>query len=170
MTVLTSLPGRHETVALQGRRNWSPVSVEYSLNELARSRGFAANPTCRPRRHVTLDTFHPGVWGILIGSELRMHGVAGGTTELRRLHVFNRTIGDLGTDKDVGQRGEAEKPCQSPQRSSTIERWLSQSLVDTLPAYIDPNCDECQACKKNDRKNQKNYDPNIRIADVSPNL
>jgi hypothetical protein len=99
-----------------------------------------------------------------------MHGVAGGTTELRRLHVFNRTIGDLCTYKNVGQRGDAEEPSQALQRSSTIERGLSQSSADMPPAYIDPNWDEGQASKKNDRENQKDYDPDVRIIDVASNL
>src|SRR5215469_970060 len=99
-----------------------------------------------------------------------MHGVTGGTTELRRLHVFNGTVGDLGADKDVGQRGDGEKPCQSPQRGFTIECRLSQSSADTLPAYIDPNCDERQACKKNDRENEEDDDTDVRIIDVASNL
>ena len=99
-----------------------------------------------------------------------MHGVTGGTTELRRLHVFNGTVGDLGADKDVGQRGDTEEPSQALQCSSTIECGLSQSSADTPPAYIDSNWDECQAGEKNDRENQEDYDPDIRIIDVASNL
>ena len=96
--------------------------------------------------------------------------MAGGTTELRRLHVFNGTVGDLGADKDVGQRGDTEEPSQALQRSSTIERGLSQSSADMPPAYIDPNWDEGQTSKKNDRENQEDYDPDVRIIDVASNL
>src|SRR5215469_5112404 len=99
-----------------------------------------------------------------------MHSVAGRTTELRRLHVFNGTVGDLGADKDVRQRGDTEKPCQSLQGSSTIEHWLNQSSADTLPAYIHPNWDERQACKKNHRENEEDDDTDVRIIDVASNL
>ena len=44
-----------------------------------------------------------------------MHGVAGGTTELRRLHVFNGTVGNLGADRDVGQSCDTEEPSQAMQ-------------------------------------------------------
>jgi hypothetical protein len=99
-----------------------------------------------------------------------MHGVAGATTELRCLHVFDRTIGDLSTDNDIDQRGDTEKPSQPLKCSPTIECRLSQFPADTLPAYADPYRDECQACKKNDGENQEDYDPDVRIIDMTPDL
>ena len=57
--------------------------------------------------------------------------MAGGTTELRRFHVFDCTIGDLSADKNIRQRGDTKKPSQALQCGSTIERWLSQPLANT---------------------------------------
>src|SRR6516164_2849288 len=128
MAVLARFSSRHKTIALQSRRNRSGVSIQHGLNELAGSCGFTANPACCPRRHVTLDTFHSGVWRVLVYGEFRVHGVASSATELRRLHVLNGTIGDLCPDNDVHQRNNTEKPSQTVQRGAAIEPSFRQSL------------------------------------------
>jgi hypothetical protein len=99
-----------------------------------------------------------------------MHGVAGGATELRRLHVFDCAIGDLGADNNIYQRGDTEKPSQALKSRPTVELRLSQFPADTLLAQVDPNRDERQASKKNDRENEKNYDPDVRISDMTADL
>ena len=90
--------------------------------------------------------------------------------ELRRFHVLNGPICELGSDKRVQKNRDTEKPSQSSYSGLTIESRLSHSSADTLPAYVDPNGDKCQACKKNDRENQEDYDPDVRIIDVASNL
>lgn len=103
MAVLARFSGRYETIALQSRRYWSPVGIQHGLNELASSCGFAADPPSCTRRNVTLNTFHSGVWRILVSGKLGVHNVARRATELWRLHVRDSTISDLCPDQGRSQ-------------------------------------------------------------------
>jgi hypothetical protein len=72
---------------------------------------------------VTFDTFDSGVWRILVRGELRMHTVAGGTTELGRLRVFDGTIGHLCSDNEVTSvktpKNQARQ-CSAARRSNPV--------------------------------------------------
>ena len=61
---------------------------------------------------MTLDALHLGMRRIPIRGYFRIHRVAGFTTELRRLHVLDRSIGKLSSDKHIQKGGDAEKPGQ----------------------------------------------------------
>ena len=146
------------------------VSNQHGLNQLAGSRGFTADPACCSRRDVTFDTFDPGVRRILVRREFGMHRVACGTAELRRLHVLNGAISDLGSDKDVHQRYDTEKPSQTVKCGAAIEPSSRQSLPNLPLAQIDADRNQGQAEEENDGKNQENNDSNVRIRDMPTNL
>ena len=72
--------------------------------------------------------------------------------------------------KDVHKRGDAEKPGQALNCGPAIESSLNQSLTNMLFAEIDADWYQRQPSKKNDRKNQEDYDSDIRIRDMAANL
>jgi len=110
------------------------------------------------------------VRGVLVGRELRVHGVAGSSAELRRLHVLDRPIRDLSSNQEVSRGGGTEKPSQAPERGLAVEGNVGQPLLNLAPAQVDTDRNKGQAAKKNDRENQKEHDPDIGIVDVAANL
>ena len=52
---------------------------------------------------------------------LTLHRVAGRSAELRRLHMLDSPVCNLGSDKEIGQSSYGKKPTYAPQGSLAIE-------------------------------------------------
>ncbi len=92
------------------------------------------------------------------------------SAELWRLHVFDGPIGNLGSDDDVQQSCDAEKPGHPLQGELAIEDDFGQPFANLALAEIDTDRDQRQPGKEDRRKNEEDDDPNVRIIDVSANL
>src|SRR5438309_2123485 len=141
MTVLTRLTRRNETIAFECRGNWSRESVRYTLDELPDPRRFGTDPAGSSGHHVTLDTLYFGMRRVLIGRKFRLHGMASRSAELWSLHVLDRPISDLSSDKEVKQSSDGEKPSYTPQCCFAIEFRFDHTVTQVASTEVNPNRD-----------------------------
>src|SRR6185369_2506591 len=137
MTVLAGFSSWHETIALQSGRNWPRACIQHSLKELTNAIRFAADPTCRTRRHMALDAFHPGMGRVLIGRQLGIHRVTGCSAELWCLHMLDGAIGKLSSKQDVQESCGAEEPRDTTQCVLAIEAFLSYLSANLAFPQVD---------------------------------
>ena len=169
VAVFTGFDRGNKTIAFERRWNRSRERVCYNFGELPDPRRFGSDPAGSSGHHVTLDALYSGMRCVPIGRELRLHGMAGRSAELWRLHVLDCSIGELGSNQEVKQCGGAEKPSYTPQCVFAIKFGLGHALKEIASAKIDTDRDDDQSGKKDCRNNEENYNPKVRIRNVSAN-
>ena len=90
--------------------------------------------------------------------------------ELRRFHVLDGSIGELGSDKHVESSSDTEEPGQSLQRGLAVESRFRRGISNLAIPEVNTNRDQQQASEKYCGKDQENYDSHVGIVDVSPDL
>jgi len=87
--------------------------------------------------------------------------------ELRRLHMFDSSIGKLGPYKQVEGGCDAQEPNYATQCCLPIEDTFNACLKAAF-SKVNSNGNECKSHKEYDRKNQKNDNPNVWITRMTP--
>ena len=90
--------------------------------------------------------------------------------ELRRFHMFNSPVRQLSSDQDIKQGGYGQKPRKAPERGPAIEGRPGEAPADPALDQVHADSNHGQASEESDRKDQEDDDPDVRIADVAPNL
>ena len=96
--------------------------------------------------------------------------MARSATELRRLHMLHRPIGNLSSDQNVEKPRDTKEPGKATQRNLAIEGGLSQSFADLPLAEINPDRNQHQPSEENQWKDEEDDDANVRVIDVAANL
>jgi hypothetical protein len=170
VAVLARFSCWYESIARKSRRHWLGSRGSYSLKELTEAVGFAVDPACRAGRNVAFHTFHSRVRRVLIGGKLGGHSVTTGSAELGRVHVRYGAIGKLGSDQNVKNRGDSEKPRDALQGRLSIESGLRESFANSVLADVHANRNQDQACEKNQREDEEGDNSDIGIACMTAEL
>lgn len=96
--------------------------------------------------------------------------MATATAELRRFHVCDRPVRELGTNQDVYESDHDEEPRNASECSLSIEIRLNESFFYLALAEIDSDRHQSQPGKKHDWKNEKNDDSGIRVTRMTADL
>src|SRR5579871_695907 len=100
---------------------------------------------------------------ILVTGEFRAHHVAARSAELRRLHVADGPIGELCSEQDIQQGGQAEEPGEPFDCRTTIELGRRYLSVNLPFAEVNADRDQEESQEENGRKNKEDDNPDIRI-------
>src|SRR5215467_2431260 len=106
---------------------------------------------------------------ILMCHEFRSHDMTRLTAKLRGLHMLDRPISQLGSNNQVKNSRDSREPRYATQGCLPIQDRFNACLQATF-AKVDANGNQRQSSKENDRKNQKNDNPDVWIAGMTSNL